>query len=202
MDDKPARLRQFVAMTTDGAFILREQTGTSGLERTLRDAVVILSHHLVPHLVAGGLAVQEHGYFRVTLDVDIIVPDPQDATELLVADLGGPFRKIGDCEDAVEDKRNGAVINLLPAGRAYKRACKVMFPLPTEVTDVPRFISLEQLISLKLDSWVNSPHRRHKDKTDVIELIKALKLPRGLTVEEPVRHLYVETWDALQAEPE
>jgi hypothetical protein len=39
-----------------------------------------------------------------------------------------------------------------------------------------------------------------KDKADVIELIKALHLPRGLAVEEAVRSLYLETWDPLAAE--
>ncbi len=183
-----------------GAHILRETTGTSGLEQTVRDAVTILAHHLIPHLVAGGLAVQEHGYCRVTLDVDLIVPDVVDAAEVLTADLSGPFERYPGCEDTVRDRRNEVLINLLPAGRAYKRACKVPFPLPAEVSDVPQFVPLAKLIALKLDSWVNSPARRLKDKADVIELIKALKLPRDLPVDEPVRHLYHQTWDALQAE--
>ena len=34
------------------------------------------------------------------------------------------------------------------------------------------------------------------------KLIKALGLPRDLPVDEPIRPVYVETWDALQAEPE
>jgi hypothetical protein len=34
-----------------------------------------LAHFDIPHLIAGGLAVQEHGYHRVTLDVDLVVPD-------------------------------------------------------------------------------------------------------------------------------
>jgi hypothetical protein len=42
--------------------------------------------------------------------------------------------------------------------------------------------------------------RRHKDKTDVIELIKYRKLPRDLAVNPVVRALYTETWDALQSE--
>ena len=61
-------------------------------------------------------------------------------------------------------------------------------------------MSLEKLISLKLDSWSNSPNRRLKDKADVIELIKALHLPRELGVDEAVRPLWLETWDALAAE--
>jgi hypothetical protein len=41
---------------------------------------------------------------------------------------------------------------------------------------------------------------RSADKTDVIELIKALRLPRELVVDEVVRPHYLETWDALARE--
>ena len=187
-------------METKGAYILRETTGTSGLERTLRDAVLYLARHEYPHLVAGGLAVQEHGYFRVTLDVDIIVSDPLDCVELLTADLSGPFERIPGCDGSVKDKRNGVVINFLPAERVYKSSCQVPFPSPEEVSDEPQFVSLKQLIALKLDSWVHSPNRRLKDKADVIELIKTLNLPRDFAISAPVQGLYTETWDALAAE--
>lgn len=187
-------------MRSTGAYILRETTGTSGLERTLRDAVAILAHHLVTHLVVGGLAVQEHGYFRVTTDCDIVVPDVFGAVDLLTADLSGPFSRIPGRQDAVKDTRNAVLIDLLPAGRVLKEGCKVPFPDPKEVSDQPCFVPLGKLISLKLDSWSNSPTRRLKDKADVIELIKELDLPRELAVDEPVRALYIETWDALAAE--
>jgi len=189
-------------MSRYGAYALREKTGTSELDQTVRDAVEILTRHLVPHLIAGGLAVQEYGYYRVTLGADIIVPDVLDAVELLTADLSGPFDRYPNCEDTVRHRRTAVIVNLLPAGQTYKRACKVPFPVPTAVTDIPQYVPLPKLVSLKLDSWVNSPQRRLKDKADVVELIKALRLPRDLTVDEPVRHIYLETWDALQAEPE
>jgi hypothetical protein len=51
-----------------------------------------------------------------------------------------------------------------------------------------------------LDSWANSPLRRHKDKTDVIEIILRRKLPRDLAVDAAVRRFYLETWDGLKAE--
>ncbi len=187
-------------MRTKGAYVLRETTGTSGLEQTLRSAVETLAHHGIPHLVVGGLAVQEHGYFRVTIDCDLVVPDVLDAAELLTADLSGPFLRALPAEDTVKDQRNGVLVNLLPAGRVLKRGCKVPFPDPQEVSDQPCFVSLEKLLSLKLDSWSNSPNRRLKDKADVVELIKALHLPRELAVDEAVRSLYLETWDALAAE--
>jgi hypothetical protein len=76
---------------TTGALYLRETAGTSGLEQTLRSAVAILAHYEIPHLVVGGLAVQEHGYFRVTIDADLVVPDVQEAVLMVTADLSGPF---------------------------------------------------------------------------------------------------------------
>ncbi len=188
-------------MQTKGAYILRETTGTSGLNQTLRSAVEILAHHNVPHLVVGGLAVQEHGYFRVTIDCDLVVPAVLDAVELLTADLSGPFRRVSGNEDTVEDARTGVLVNLLPAGQVLKHGCKVPFPEPVKVCDSPQFVSLEKLISLKLDSWCNSPNRRLKDKADVIELIKALHLPRELPLDQAVRPLYTAAWDALATEP-
>ncbi|HEY3762149.1 MAG TPA: hypothetical protein VGN23_10430 [Verrucomicrobiae bacterium] len=182
------------------AYILREATGTSGLLETARAAVSVLADHDIPHLIVGGLAVQEYGYPRMTVDVDIVVPDVLEALEFLTASLTGPFYRMPELQDRVEDRRNGVLVDLLPAGRVLKAGCKVPFPEPAKVAEQFQFISLEQLISLKLDSWNGSPNRRHKDKTDVIELIKYRGLPRELAIAPAVRALYTETWDALQSE--
>ena len=182
------------------AYVLRENTGTSGLVESARAAVAVLAEHDIPHLIVGGLAVQEHGYPRLTIDVDIVVPDVLEAVEFLTASLTGPFYRVPKVEDRVEDRRNGVLIDLLPAGKVLKRGCKIPFPQPGKVAEQIQFVSLEDLISLKLDSWSGSPVRRHKDKTDVIELIKYRNLPRNLGVNPAVRALYLETWDALQAE--
>jgi len=182
------------------AYILRENTGTSGIVETARTAAAILADHDIPHLIVGGLAVQEHGYPRVTIDVDIVVPDVLEAVEFLTASLTGPFYRVSGIHDRVEDQRNGVIIDLLPAGKVLKAGCKVPFPQPGRVAEQLQIISLEELIALKLDSWAGSPLRRHKDKTDVIELIKYRKLPRDLAVHPVVRALYTETWDALQSE--
>jgi hypothetical protein len=163
-------------------------------------AVAALAHFDIPHLLVGGLAVQEYGYHRATLDVDLVVPDIFEAVEFLTADLSGPFARVAGCEDRVQDRRNGVFVDLLPAGKVLRRGCEVPFPLPTVVSEQPCFVSLEQLISLKLDSWANNPVRRLKDKADVVELIQARRLPRDLNVADPVRQHYLETWDALQAE--
>ncbi len=182
------------------ASLLRENTGTTGILDTLRRAVEVLAHHDIPHLVVGGIAVQEHGYYRVTLDVDLVVPDILEAVEFLTADLSGPFVRVPNCETRVRDQRNGVFIDLLPAGYVLKDGCKVPFPQPGKVSDLPVLATLPDVISLKLDSWAGSPSRRLKDKADVIELIKALDLPRDLPVKPATKNLYEETWDALQAD--
>jgi hypothetical protein len=165
-----------------------------------RAAVTTLTDHDIPHLIIGGLAVQEYGYPRVTIDVDIVVPDVIEAVEFLTASLTGLFYRVPETHDRVEDRRNGVVIDLLPAGKVLKTGCQVPFPEPKGVAEKLQFIPLEDLISLKLDSWNSSPSRRIKDKADVTELILRRKLPRDLAVVSVVRSLYIEIWDALQAE--
>lgn len=187
-------------VTNHAADVLRENTGTSGVVQTAQTAVTTLAIHDIPHLIVGGVAVQEHGYPRVTIDVDIVVPDVLEAVEFLTADLSGPFARVKSYEDRVEDRRNGVPVDLLPAGKVLKRGCKVPFPQPTTVTEQLQVVGLEQLLSLKLDSAAHSPLRRLRDKTDVVELILRRKLPRDLLVAPAVRQLYLETWDALQAE--
>jgi hypothetical protein len=187
-------------VTNRDAYILRENTGTSGVVQTARTVAAVLAQHDIPHLIVGGIAVQEHGYPRTTIDVDVVVPDVLEAVEWLTADLTGPFRRVKDCDDRLEDRRNGVNVDLLPAGRVLKRGCRVPFPSPTKALEELQIVSLEDLISLKLDSSAESPLRRHKDKTDVIELIARRKLARDLAVNPAVQALYRETWDALQAE--
>jgi hypothetical protein len=180
------------------AYVLRENTGTTGVELTARTAVETLAHWNIPHLIAGGIAVQEHGYERVTTDVNIIVPDVAEAVEFLTADLASPFKRLA--EDRVEDRRNRVKVDLLPAGYVLKDGCKVPFPQPREVSDLPQIITIEQLVSLKLDSFAGSPLKRAKDKGDIIELIQRAHLPRDLAVALPVRDLYLEIWDGLKAD--
>jgi hypothetical protein len=103
-----------------GAHVLRETTGTTGLEQTARSAVETLAHFDIPHLIAGGLAVQEHGYHRVTLDIDLVVPDILEAVEYLTADVVGPFVRVPNCDDRVQDRRNGVFVDLLPAGKVLR----------------------------------------------------------------------------------
>jgi len=189
------------AMIDHDAYVLREGTGTTGVIETARLAAGRLADHLIPHLIVGGIALQEHGYLRVTTDVDIVVPDVLDALEILTADVSGPlYRLPGGIEDRIQDRRTETMIDLLPAGKVLKHGCKVPFPMPTVASDLLQIVGLEKLISLKLDSWANSPMHRARDKADVIEIILRRKLPRDLAVDPAVLQSYLEIWDGLKAE--
>jgi hypothetical protein len=187
-------------MADNSAYVLRENTGTSGVVLTARAAAAALADYEIPHLIVGGVAVQEHGYPRVTIDVDIVVPDVLEAVEFLAANLTGPFARVSGWPDRLEDRRNGVNIDLLPAGQVLKSGCKVPFPEPTKSTEELQIVALETLVSLKLDSWSNNQLKRLRDKTDVVELILRRKLSRDLPVAPPVQSIYHEIWDALQKE--
>jgi len=81
-------------VTNEAASILRENSGTSGIVTSARTAVETLADNDIPHLIIGGLAVQEYGYPRVTIDVDIVVPDVLEAVEFLTASLTGLFYRV------------------------------------------------------------------------------------------------------------
>lgn len=187
-------------MNDRDAFVLRENTGTSGVMETARTVAAVLAECEIPHLIVGGLAVQEHGYPRTTIDVDIVVPDVLETVEFLTADLTGPFARVPEIDTRLKDRRNGVLVDLLPAGQVVKSGCKVPFPRPTTIAAKLQIVSLEELLSLKLDSWSGSPATRLKDKADVTELILRRQLPRNLAVHPVVQAFYEETWDALQAE--
>lgn len=183
------------------AHLLREATGTSHVVESARAVAAALERFHIPHLVVGGLAVQEHGYPRMTIDADIVVPDVLEAAEFATADMTGLLTRIPGASDRLRDRRTGVLIDLLPAGKVVQPGNKVPFPHPTVASDELQIVSLPQLIALKLDSWAGSPARRLRDKSDVVELILRRRLPRGLDLDPAVRVLYLQTWDELQAEP-
>ncbi len=198
----PAALLNYGTVTFGDrdAWLLRENSDDHRLVKVARTVAETLAHWDIPHLIVGGVAVQEHGYPRFTIDVDVVVPDVLAAAEFLTADVAGPFRRVPGVADRLVDTRFGVTIDLLPAGGVLRHGCEVPFPEPTEVSEEPRVVSLPDLVSLKLDSYRVSPLNRAKDFADVIELIKWKNLPRDLPVAAPVRQRYIDAWDGLRAE--
>jgi hypothetical protein len=117
----------------------------------MRTASSALERAGVRHVVVGGLAVGAHGFPRATRDVDFLVGD--EAFErhdggLVTLRPGVPFQV------------NGVAVDFLSPDPAEA------FLADALAAPAGSFIDAPALIYLKLKS------PRHKDRTDVIELIK------------------------------
>jgi hypothetical protein len=175
------------------AVFLRRTSGSTDLEKTLRKATGILALFEIPHLVCGGFAVQEHGYPRFTVDVDLIVPDVAAAREKL--SLNG-FRANPGSSMTVTDRETKVEVDLLPGGSKVDSG-PLSLPMPVDVSATPRFLSLDQLISAKLSTYIARGIHRAQDYADVAKLMATNQLPRDFGVRAEVKDLYQTIWDEL-----
>src|SRR5580700_8808247 len=117
------------------AEFLRESSGSS-IEMTLVKAVKVLALFHIPHYVCGGFAVQEHGYPRFTIDVDIIVPDVDFAREKLR--MNG-FKENPGSKMTITDRETKVEIDLFPGGRKVDPG-PLTLPVPSNVSDQPQVL--------------------------------------------------------------
>jgi len=179
----------------DEAEFLRESSGSTNIERTLVKVVKVLKLFDIPHWVCGGFAVQEHGYPRFTVDVDIIVPDVEIAREKL--SLNG-FRANAGSKLTVTDRETKVEVDLLPGGKKVDSG-PLLLPMPTRVSDTPQILSLEQLISSKLSTYIGRGVERAQDYADVVKLIQANELSREFGIDAKVKGKYQSIWDELHS---
>jgi hypothetical protein len=175
------------------AEFLRESSGSTNIENTLIKAVKVLALFHIPHYVCGGFAVQEHGYPRFTVDVDIIVPDVQLAREKLC--LNG-FKGNAGSTMTVTDRETKVEVDLLPGGGKLDPG-PLTFPVPTHVSSEPQILTLQSLISSKLSTYIGRGIDRVQDYADVVKLTKVNHLPRDYDVDVKVRELFHKLWDEL-----
>lgn len=172
---------------------MRESSGSTNIQRTLLKALKVLKLFNIPHYVCGGFAVQEHGYPRLTVDVDIIVPDVGSAFEKL--SMNG-FKPNTGSKMTLTDRETKVEVDLLPGGDKVDPG-PLTLPIPTEVSDEPQLLTLEKLISSKLSTYMGRGIQRLQDYADVTKLIEANRLPRDFGVAPQVLDLYQKTWDEM-----
>jgi hypothetical protein len=175
------------------AEFLRDASGSTKIEQTLLRALKVLELFGIPHYVCGGFSVQEHGYPRFTVDVDLIVPDVGYAIEKL--SLNG-FRANPGSSMTVTDRETEVEVDLLPGGKRAD-ARPLALPMPTYISEGPQLLTLEKLISAKLSTYLGVGIRRAQDYADVVELMKANCLARDYGIDPQVRDEYQKTWDQL-----
>lgn len=181
------------------AHLLRDVTESLGLEVSIRKVARLLASCMTPHLVGGGFAVQERGYPRYYKDLELIVPDPDLACQLLI--LSGAYQMNTAAAATIIDDETGVAIHFLKGGSASGGG-PVKLPMPVLVSGEPMVLGLAELISIKLSGFVAGGIRRAQDAADVVELIKRTRSPRDLAVDATVRDVYLKILGQLNGEPQ
>lgn len=174
---------------------------------SIHDAAAAIARLLtdmgIDYAIAGAIALGEHGFERLTTDVDVLIRR-EDLARFKEQWLGRGYVNVRPGGKAVRDTANNIKIDFLLTGDfpGDGRPKPVAFPAP-EAAAVPgakyRVVSLRSLIEMKLSSGMTAPHRLH-DLADVLRLIREAGLARelGSTLDPYVRAKYDELWTLAQ----
>jgi hypothetical protein len=180
--------------------------GDDPVHTTLRNIAKRLGELQIPYAIAGGMALNAHGFQRATLDVDLLVtPEGLRTIHDKLEGLGyvAPFAGSKNLKDTQTTVR----IEFLVAGQypGDGKPKPVAFPDPAQVAveiDGVKYLGLPALIELKLASGMSN-ELRAKDIGDVISLIQVLKLKPefGEQLNPYVRERFVDLAKKVAAAP-
>jgi hypothetical protein len=177
------------------------------LRGTLRRLAQRLDAEGIPYALLGGLALAEHGYPRLTEDIDLLLTSSglERFRQRLV---GRGYRPaFSGAGKTFRDTETGVRIEILTAGEYPGDGLPkpVAFPDPTtpgvtQEIEGLRVVTLEKLIEVKLASGKSATHRL-RDLADVQDLIIRLKLPLVLAdqLDPWVQATYRDLWEKAQA---
>jgi hypothetical protein len=177
--------------------------GEAEVQKALLKLIRILDAERIPYAVIGAMALNEFGYRRVTVDVDVLLT-AEGLTAFKNLHLGRGYVEKYPGSRGVRDIENGVDIDIVLAG-SYPgdgQPKPVVFPDPAKAAQRGARIALlplPMLLELKLASGLTAPDRL-KDLADVQEVIRIKQLPRTLANElDPfVRDKFLELWHAVQ----
>jgi hypothetical protein len=184
-------------------FFVKKASVQSTLER--------LAHRLdqegISYAVIGGMALNVHGYVRVTRDVDVLLtPAGLEAFARLCVGRGYVAAFPG-ARKAFVDAESRVPIEVVTAGEypGDGKPKAVAFPDPATSSveiDGIRVVPLPTLIELKLASGLSAGHRL-RDLADVQDLIVALELALDLenALDASVREEYRRLWNLARGTP-
>lgn len=191
--------------------MLREASAYFGGGGELRDTLRRLAQRLdelgIAYALIGGLALAEHGYPRLTEDIDLLLT-PAGLAQFVLELLGRGYRPaFSGAHKTFRDTDTGVRIEILTTGDFPGDGLPkpVAFPdpgAPGVIVEIDglRVIALERLIEIKLASGTTAPHRL-RDLADVQDLIARLMLPIDLAnrLDPSVRDAYVGLWRSLHS---
>jgi hypothetical protein len=177
--------------------------GEADVHRALERLARVLDEKGIPYALIGAMALNEWGYRRVTVDIDILLA-PEGLQALRAEVLGRGYLEKFPGSRGLRDTETGVNVDIVLAGEypGDGKPKPVAFPDPAQAAVRGRRVALlplPKLIELKLASGLSAPHRL-KDLADVLELIRILSLPRdvGASLDPSVRAKYEELWQAAQ----
>jgi hypothetical protein len=153
----------------------------------------------IDYAIAGAIALGEHGFKRLTVDVDILIR--RDGLDRFKAAwLGRGYVQVRPGGKGVRDTINNVKIDFLISGDfpGDGKPKPVSFPDPRVAAvegEKYRIVSLPRLVEMKLASGMTAPHRL-QDLADVLRLIGAAGLPREFAsqLDPYVRDKFDELW--------
>ena len=167
---------------------------------TFEKLVGLLAAGRIPYALVGAMALNEYGYRRVTVAVDILLA--REAFKR--AHLGRGYVEKVPGSRGMRDTEHGVDIDVVLAGEypGDGKAKPVAFPDPATAAIEGarvRLLPLPKLIELKLASGMSAPHRL-RDLADVLEIIRLQQLPEDFAARlDPfVRDKFRELWQAAQ----
>jgi len=182
-----------------GRFFMGEADVHRALERLTR----LLEEKGIPYAVIGAMALNEWGYRRVTVDVDVLLT-AEGLRALRSEVLGRGYVEKFPGSRGLRDTVTGVNVDVVVAGEypGDGKPKPIAFPDPAHVAVRGKRVALlplHTLIELKLASGLSAPHRL-KDLADVIKLVRTLSLPKDLgeSLDSSVRAKYDELWHAAQ----
>jgi hypothetical protein len=177
--------------------------GEADVHRALEKIAHLLREDGIAYALVGAMALNEYGYRRVTVDVDLLL-SREGLAAFKQKHLGRGYVEKFPGSKGFRDVENGVGIDVVLAGDypGDGKPKPVRFPDPAQVALVGERVAvlpLHMLIELKLASGTSAPHRL-KDLADVLELVRAAALPESLAerLEPSVRAKYRELWSAAQ----
>jgi hypothetical protein len=180
-------------------------SGRGDLYKTLQNLTERLDRAGIPYALIGGMALAQHGFVRMTEDIDILLT-PEDLEKFKAQLLGrGYVLAFSGANKTFRDTETGVRIEVITSGEYPGDGLPkpVAFPDPATAAAAMgdfQVISLEKLIELKLASGMTAAHRR-RDLADVQDLIRTLQLDQAFAekLDETVRDLYLQLWQEVQA---
>jgi hypothetical protein len=179
-------------------FFMGEGEVRTALEKLART----LDEQGIPYAIVGAMALNEFGYRRVTVDIDVLLT-AEGLAAFKARNLGRGYVEKFPGSRGLRDPEHGVDIDVVLAG-AYPgdgQPKPVAFPDPAVAERGGRIalLPLPTLVEIKLASGMTAPHRL-RDLADVLELIRILRLPAdwALQLNPYVREKYAELWRAAQ----